>query len=131
MLLFLLFSVMGHDYNFSVDWWALGVLLFEMLAGRSPFDISNAPEGAENAEEYLFQVIKERAIRVPRSISVKAQSVLNGFLKKDPAERLGCNIENGFQEIQQHPFFKSIDWVAVIIGFQSLDRLLNLKVLLG
>ena len=110
-----LFSVNGFPYNFSVDWWALGVLLFEMLAGRSPFDMSGAPVEAENAEDYLFQVIKEKAIRVPRFISVKAQSVLNGFLKKDPSERLGCSIENGFQEIQQHPFFKSIDWNAVIV----------------
>lgn len=86
-----------------------------MLAGRSPFDLSGAPEGAENAEEYLFQVIREKVIRVPRSISVKAQSVLKGFLQKNPEERLGCSIENGFQEIEQHPFFKAIDWRAVII----------------
>lgn len=40
--------------GFSVDWWALGVLMFEMMAGRSPFDIiTDNPD--MNTEEYLFQ----------------------------------------------------------------------------
>jgi atypical protein kinase C iota type len=58
----------------------------------------------------LFQVILEKTIRIPRSISVKAQSVLKGFLNKNPAERLGCQLETGFSDITNHPFFKSIDW---------------------
>ncbi|XP_015245528.1 PREDICTED: protein kinase C zeta type [Cyprinodon variegatus] len=46
----------GEDYGFSVDWWALGVLMFEMMAGRSPFDIiTDNPD--MNTEEYLFQEI--------------------------------------------------------------------------
>ncbi|XP_039300986.1 atypical protein kinase C isoform X3 [Nilaparvata lugens] len=101
----------GEDYGFSVDWWALGVLLYEMLAGRSPFDIAGASENPDqNSEDYLFQVILEKTIRIPRSLSVKAASVLKGFLNKNPTDRLGCLRETGFLDIINHPFFKSIDW---------------------
>ncbi|KAG1693509.1 Protein kinase C iota type [Nymphon striatum] len=97
--------------NFSVDWWALGVLMFEMLVGRSPFDIVGAADNPDqNTEDYLFQVILERPIRIPRSVSVKASSVLKGFLNKNPAERLGCHPTTGFEDIERHPFFKAVDW---------------------
>ncbi|XP_028848429.1 protein kinase C zeta type isoform X1 [Denticeps clupeoides] len=99
----------GEDYGFSVDWWALGVLMFEMMAGRSPFDIiTDNPD--MNTEEYLFQVILEKPIRIPRSLSVKAAGVLKGFLNKDPKERLGCQVQTGFTDIKSHTFFRNIDW---------------------
>ena len=42
--------------DYSVDWWALGVLMFEMLAGRSPFDVvGNQDNPDQNTEDYLFQ----------------------------------------------------------------------------
>ncbi|XP_023796212.1 protein kinase C zeta type isoform X2 [Cyanistes caeruleus] len=99
----------GEEYGFSVDWWALGVLMFEMMAGRSPFDIiTDNPD--MNTEDYLFQVILEKPIRIPRFLSVKASHVLKGFLNKDPKDRLGCQPQTGFADIKSHTFFRSIDW---------------------
>lgn len=101
----------GEDYDYSVDWWALGVLMFEMMAGRSPFDIVGQSDNPDmNTEDYLFQVILEKPIRIPRSLSVKAGSVLKGFLNKTPEERLGCHPTTGLADIQSHPFFRTIDW---------------------
>ncbi|KAF1766053.1 hypothetical protein GCK72_006009 [Caenorhabditis remanei] len=106
----------GDEYGFSVDWWALGVLMFEMMAGRSPFDIVGMQNAEENTEDYLFQIILERQIRIPRSLSVRASSILKGFLNKDPTERLGCklDINEGLRDMKEHQFFRGfIDWEAL------------------
>ncbi|VDD83199.1 unnamed protein product [Mesocestoides corti] len=107
----------SESYSFSVDWWALGVLMFEMVSGRSPWEgvgVSNNPD--HNTEDYLFQVILTKPIRYPRSISVQASNILQRFLNKaslDPVERLGCPPNSNFADIQNQPFFRSIDWVAL------------------
>src|SRR5271154_2947300 len=94
---------------FSFD---LGVLMFEMMAGRSPFEIVGSAENPDlNTEDRLFQVILEQPIRIPRSLTVKAKNVLEGFLNKDARTRLGCRYDAilgcqaGFQDICLHPFF--------------------------
>lgn len=97
-----------------------------MLAGRSPFDIAGASDiPDQNTEDYLFQVILEKTIRIPRSLSVKAASVLKGFLNKNPADRLGCHRDTGFYDIANHPFFKSIDWEPVICSISLFIILRN------
>ena len=87
--------------------------MYEMMAGRSPFNISAAEENDQNTEDILFQHILEKPIRIPRTLSVKAASVLKAFMNKDPKERLGCkdDLEEALEDMKNNSFFKgSIDW---------------------
>ena len=68
----------------------------------------------------FISVILERPIRFPRSLSVKAASILKSFLNKNPMDRLGCHPETGFTDIITHPFFKTIDWEMVRSRFLSI-----------
>ena len=58
----------------------------------------------------VLQCILTKPVRIPRALSVKAGSVLKYLLRRDPDERLGCNKEQGFNQIKQHPFFNVLDW---------------------
>ena len=94
-----------QPYDASVDWWALGVLTFEMLIGQPPFD------GDDDDE--LFQNIMEKSVRYPRGMSDPIKSCIQGFLTKHPAKRLGCHPTNGHDDIKNHPFFQPIDWTKL------------------
>nr|CAH8838031.1 unnamed protein product [Trichobilharzia regenti] len=91
------------DYGFSVDWWALGVLMYEMMAGAPPF------EG--DTEQDLFNAISYEEVTYPPNLHPDAVDILSKFLVKSPARRLGCVVADGGElAIQRHPFFKEIDW---------------------
>ncbi|XP_046904254.1 protein kinase C eta type isoform X2 [Hypomesus transpacificus] len=90
-------------YGPSVDWWALGVLLYEMLSGHAPFEAEN--------EDDLFESILNEEIIYASWLSVDAVNILKAFLTKNPARRLGCvAAEGGEDAVTSHAFFSDIDW---------------------
>ncbi|XP_062330460.1 protein kinase C epsilon type [Osmerus eperlanus] len=94
------------EYGASVDWWALGVLMYEMMAGQPPFEADN--------EDDLFESILHDDVLYPVWLSKEAVSILRAFMTKNPAKRLGCVVTQGYEEaIKAHPFFKEIDWVLL------------------
>uniref|UniRef100_G3P0Y8 Protein kinase C n=1 Tax=Gasterosteus aculeatus aculeatus TaxID=481459 RepID=G3P0Y8_GASAC len=90
-------------YGPSVDWWALGVLLYEMLSGHAPFEAEN--------EDDLFESILNEDIVYASWLSAEAVNILKALLTKNPARRLGC-VASGVGEdaVTSHAFFADIDW---------------------
>uniref|UniRef100_A0A8C1JND2 non-specific serine/threonine protein kinase n=1 Tax=Cyprinus carpio TaxID=7962 RepID=A0A8C1JND2_CYPCA len=94
-----------NDYGRAVDWWGLGVVMYEMMCGRLPF--------YNQDHERLFELILMEEIRFPRNLSPEAKALLAGLLKKDPKQRLGGGPEDA-KEVMTHKFFSSMNWHDVL-----------------
>mmetsp|Transcript_8636 Transcript_8636/g.20326 ORF Transcript_8636/g.20326 Transcript_8636/m.20326 type:complete len:363 (+) Transcript_8636:142-1230(+) len=101
--------IQSKGHGRAVDWWALGILIFEMLAGYPPFYDEN-PFG-------IYQKVLAGRIDFPRHFDVKAKDLIKRLLTHDRAKRFGC-LKNGAEDIQKHKWYKGMDW----------DLLLNRKV---
>ncbi|XP_059574414.1 ribosomal protein S6 kinase alpha-4 isoform X1 [Alligator mississippiensis] len=99
-------SKSGHGK--SVDWWSLGVLLFELLTGASPFTL----EGEKNSQAEVSRRILRCAPPFPALVGPQARDLLQGLLCKDPARRLGSG-SHGARHIRRHPFFQGLDWAEL------------------
>ncbi|KLO11260.1 kinase-like protein [Schizopora paradoxa] len=93
-----------HGYSKLVDFWSLGVLLFEMCCGWSPFY-------AEDTQK-MYKNICFGKIRFPKNIiSEDGKQFVKGLLNRNPRHRLGA--QRDCEELKEHPFFRTIDWKAL------------------
>nr|XP_020012789.1 serine/threonine-protein kinase N2 isoform X4 [Castor canadensis] len=93
------------SYTRAVDWWGLGVLIYEMLVGESPFPGDD--------EEEVFDSIVNDEVRYPRFLSTEAISIMRRLLRRNPERRLGAG-EKDAEDVKKHPFFRLIDWNALM-----------------
>jgi protein kinase A len=93
----------GH--NQSVDWWALGVLIYEMLSGDTPFRGFNAAA--------IYQKVLLTQPKFPSSFTDNARSLITGLLTKSKSHRLGAG-RGGAEDVQGHPWFDSVHWDRVL-----------------
>lgn len=94
------------NYTRAVDWWGLGVLIYEMLVGESPFPGED--------EEEVFDSIVNDDIQYPASIPLTAVVTLQKLLKRNPLKRLGSG-ERDANEIKGEKFFETLDWDALLL----------------
>ncbi|KAI9336517.1 kinase-like domain-containing protein [Obelidium mucronatum] len=87
------------EYGPGVDYWSLGVMLFDMLTGRPPFSGNNRKK--------VMELILKGKVTFPPYLTSYAKDLLNKLLKKNPAQRLGSN---GAQEVKSHSYFRKLNW---------------------
>ena len=92
----------GHGK--AVDWYLLGVLLYEMLVGITPY--------YDPDKNTLFLNIEQGNLYIPDYITDDAKNLLRGLLQRDPKKRLGGGNRDA-EEIKEHTFFKDIDWKKI------------------
>nr|AML79267.1 putative LOV domain-containing protein [Cercocarpus ledifolius] len=97
--------ITGAGHSSAVDWWALGVLLYEMLFGYTPF--------RGKTRQKTFANILHKDLKFPGSIaaSLQAKQLMYRLLHRDPKNRLGS--QEGANEIKRHPFFRGVNWALV------------------
>ena len=97
--------IKGEGHGAAVDWWTFGVLLYELLYGKTPFK-------GYNNDQTLANVVLEN-LKFPDSplVSFQAKDLIRGLLVKEPENRFGT--EKGSAEIKRHPFFEGLNWALI------------------
>ena len=97
--------LLNKGHGKGVDWWTLGILMFEMLAGQPPF-CDDDPMG-------IYQQILSGKLNFPRFFDRNAKALIKRLLTSDLTKRYGC-LKNGAEDIKQHKYFAGMEWDALL-----------------
>ncbi|XP_064336083.1 microtubule-associated serine/threonine-protein kinase 3 isoform X4 [Camelus dromedarius] len=98
--------IFRQGYGKPVDWWAMGVVLYEFLVGCVPFF-------GDTPEELFGQVVSDEIMwpEGDEALPADAQDLITRLLRQSPLDRLGTG---GTHEVKQHPFFRTLDWAGLL-----------------
>lgn len=92
-------EILGKPYSYGVDWWQLGILMYEVMAGHTPF--------ANENQQILYKNIISRNVSLFPIRDPGAKALIGHLLKKDPNERAH------FKDVMASPFFEGFDWSQI------------------
>ena len=111
--------ILNKGYGLGVDWWALGILLYEMICGVDPF--------ADESPMKIYENILEGKIKFTCDFDDTSKSLIKHLLDKDISRRYG-NLKNGVEDIKNHEFFKTMNWDKLLKQEIPADFIPKLKV---
>ena len=97
--------IQSRGHGKAADWWSLGILIYEMLAGYPPFYDDN-PFG-------IYQKILLGKVEFPRHFDAQAKDLIRKLINLDLSKRIGT-LKGRAYDIQKHKWFKGIDWEAML-----------------
>eukprot|EP00035_Acanthoeca_spectabilis_P035673 m.35802 g.35802 ORF g.35802 m.35802 type:complete len:409 (+) comp7483_c0_seq1:85-1311(+) len=97
--------IQGRGYGHDVDWWAFGILCYEMNHGLPPFTSDSQLE--------MFKKIQACKVRYQAHMDKDLCEMIGSFVVADVSARLSCNKHNGMDRIKALPYFKGLDWDAI------------------
>ncbi|XP_070820382.1 cGMP-dependent protein kinase 2 [Chaetodon trifascialis] len=95
--------ILNKGHNFSVDFWSLGILVFELLTGSPPFS------GSDQMMTYTFILKGIEKMDFPKKVTKRPEDLIRKLCRRNPSERLG-NLKNGITDIKKHRWFNGFNW---------------------
>ncbi|XP_031426573.1 cGMP-dependent protein kinase 2 [Clupea harengus] len=95
--------ILNKGHSFSVDFWSLGILVFEILTGSPPFS------GTDQMITYTFILRGIESLDFPKRITKRPADLIRKLCRQNPSERLG-NLKNGITDIKKHRWFSGFSW---------------------
>ncbi|XP_062307329.1 cGMP-dependent protein kinase 2 [Osmerus eperlanus] len=95
--------ILNKGHSFSVDFWALGILVFELLTGSPPFS------GSDQMMTYTFILKGIEKMDFPKRVTKRPEDLIRKLCRRNPSERLG-NLKNGIGDIKKHRWFNGFNW---------------------
>jgi serum/glucocorticoid-regulated kinase 2 len=92
--------IMGVGHDKAVDWWSLGILLYELTVGMPPFYSKNVKE--------MYKKIQFGVLRFPSFLTDECKLLIVALLNRDPKKRLGS--VDDVEDIKNHAFFADVNW---------------------
>ena len=100
----------GEPYDYSVDWWSLGCVAFDLLTGSPPFT-------GNNHKKIMDKIVQsKKTLKFPFYLSLDAKDLLRKLLQVNPDKRF--NVDDDFEKFKKHRFFRHVNWNEL----ENLDK---------